>query len=125
MRKVHFEEGGAIRKPRKKSPKRDEKVGQALATQRGGAIRKPKKKDPRRNAKINQALSTEAGGKIKFHDETHKYLYGKLSGKGGKLDSSRCRKLMHGIMSRSGNLELVHFWEGRRFTQECSRPPGA
>ena len=105
MKQVTFEEeqdeeGGAIRKPKKKEPKRNAKVEEALATERGGAIRKPKKKEPKRNAKVEEALATERGGKIKFHDKTHEYLYHKLSGRGGKLDSPVCRKLMHSVMSK-------------------------
>ena len=99
-KKVTFDEGGAIRNPKKKEPDRDEKIMQALAVYKGGAIRKPKKKEPKRNEKIMQALATHKGGGIKFHDRGHKYLYNNLSGKGGRLDSAMCRKMMHNIMSK-------------------------
>ena len=110
-KKVTFE-GGAIRNPKKKEPERDEKIMQALATSVGGAIRNPKKKEPERDEKIMQALATSVGGSnrkksnrkkggsIKFHDSAHKYLYQKLSGRGGRLDSAMCRKMMHNIMSK-------------------------
>jgi len=104
---VTFDEGGAIHKPKKKEPERDEKIMQALAVYKGGAIRKPKKKEPKRDEKIMQALATHKGGSIrkksggiKFHDRAHKYLYNNLSGKGGRLDSAMCRKMMHNIMSK-------------------------
>ena len=95
-----FEEGGAIRKPRKKSPKRDDKIEQALATKVGGAIRKPRKKSPKRDDKIEQALATKVGGRMRFHDAKHEYLFKKLTGKGAKHDSPMCRKMMHDIMSK-------------------------
>ena len=60
--------GGAIKKPRKRSPRKNEKIEQALATQAqfGGAIKKPKKRSPRKNEKIQQALAAQAqvGGAI-------------------------------------------------------------
>ena len=92
------EEGGSIRKAKKKSPKRNEKIEQALATRVGGSIRNVKKKSPKKNEKIAQALKTRVGGGIKFHDRNHEYLYNKLSGKGGHLDSPECRKMMHSVM---------------------------
>ena len=93
------EEGGAIRKPRKKSPKRDEKIEQALATKVGGAIRKPRKKSPKRDEKIEQALATKVGGGMKFHDAQHKYMYQKLSGRGASRDSPMCRNMMQSIIN--------------------------
>ena len=103
-----LEEGGAIRKDkvRKRSPKRNEKIMQALAasSQKGGAIRKDKvrKRSPKRNEKIMQALaaSSQKGGTIKFHDKQHEYLYKNLSGKGARYDSPMCRKMMYGAMSK-------------------------
>lgn len=106
-------EGGSIRKPKKKSPKRNEKIEQALATQVGGAIRKPKKKSPKRNEKIEQALATRVGGQIKFHDRRHKYLYHKLSGRGGRLDSAQCRSMMHGIMKNYDPVLFQSYLNGR------------
>ena len=98
VRRVKF--GGAILKPRKKSPKRNEKIEQALATKVGGAIVKPRKKSPKKDEKIQQALATKVGGGLKFHDYTHKYMYKKLTGKGAKHDSAQCRGMMHTIMSK-------------------------
>ena len=92
--------GGAILKPRKKSPKRNEKIEQALATKVGGAIRNPRKKSPKKDEKIQQALATKVGGRLKFNDYTHKYMYNKLTGKGARHDSAQCRGMMHTIMSK-------------------------
>ena len=99
IRRVKFS-GGAISKPRKKSPKRNTKIEQALATQVGGAITKAKKKSPKKNEKIMQALATRVGGSLKFHDPTHRYMYNKLTGHGARRDSARCRTVMHNIMSK-------------------------
>ena len=93
--------GGAIRKARPKEVLRDEKVMQALAaSMRGGAIRNTRKKEAKRDKKIDQALAAKRGGRIKFHDKSHEYLYKKLSGRGGRLDSPQCRKMMFHIMDR-------------------------
>ena len=105
QRLVTFEQdripGGAIRKTHRKEPLRNEKVMQALAASvRGGSIRKARKKEPSRNKKIEQALAAKRGGGIRFHDKSHKYLYEKLSGRGGRLDSALCRKMMFNIMDK-------------------------
>ena len=92
------ETGGAIRKPRKRSPKRNEKIEQALATEKGGAIRKARKRSPKKDLKIEQALATKVGGGIRFHDQQHKYMYNKLTGRGASKDSPQCRTMMHSIM---------------------------
>ena len=63
---------------------------------RGGAIRKPRKKSPKKDNKIMEALATKVGGR--FHDRKHKYLSEKLTGRGGRLDSPECRRMMHDIM---------------------------
>ena len=99
IRRVRFS-GGAIRKARKKSPKRDQKIEQALATKIGGAIRKVRKKSPKKDEKIMQALATKVGGSMKFHDRNHKYMFEKLTGHGAKRDSAKCRTMMHSIMSK-------------------------
>ena len=91
--------GGAIRNPKKKEIERDEKLEQALATSVGGSIRRARKKEPKRNRKIGQALATR-GGRIRFHDKSHEYLYKNLSGRGGRLDSAMCRKMMFNIMDK-------------------------
>ena len=109
--------GGAIRKAKKRSPKKDTKIEEALATkmQSGGAIRKPKKKSPKKDQKVEEAIAAKmqggklaadsgaplvgAGGKLKFHDATHKYLHQKLSGRGGHIDSPFVREKMHQLMS--------------------------
>ena len=93
--------GGAIKKPRKKSPKRDPKIEEALEMQAkmGGAIVNPKTKKPKKDKKIEDVLEMQAKmGGTRFHNPTHKYLHEKLSGRGGKLDSNLCRKMMYGIM---------------------------
>jgi len=102
--------GGAISKPRVKleeKTKKDLKIMEALATQKGGAISKPRvkiKEKTKKDLKIMEALATQKGGAIskpkRFHDFRHKYLYNKLSGKGGALDSRECHDAMHSIMSR-------------------------
>ena len=92
--------GGAIRKAHKKEAARDDKLMQALGTFEGGAIRKARKKELKRDKKLEQALSARKGGGIRFHDKAHKYLYNKLSGRGGRLDSPMCRKMMHQIMDK-------------------------
>ena len=101
---VTFEQGGAIRKDKAhlKEPVRDEKLMQALETFEGGAIHKPRKREPKRHKKIEQALAAQAqkGGRMRFHDKAHEYLYKKLSGRGGRLDSAMCRKMMFQIMDK-------------------------
>ena len=96
--------GGAIKKVKKRSPRKNEKIQQALAEQAqvGGAIKKVKKRSPRKNEKIQQALAEQAqvGGRLKFHDQKHQYLYNKLTGHGAKKDSPQCRSMMHSIMSK-------------------------
>ena len=71
--------------------------------QRGGAIQKPTlKKKKKKDYKIDDAIRTQAqnmGGKL-FHSPTHKYLWNKVSGRGGRLDSPFCREKMHQLMSR-------------------------
>jgi len=106
-------EGGRIRKPRKRSPRRDEKIEEALAAEKGGRIRKPRKRSPKRDEKIEEALAAEKGGRIRkrkkstrggrvrrYHSKKHKYLMEKLTGRGGKLDSPECRRQMFHIMKR-------------------------
>ena len=105
--KLHIDgaitKGGAIKKPRKKSPKRDEKIEEALQKKNeGGAIRKPRKKSPKRDEKIEEALHKKyEGGAIrkpkKYHSKHHKYLMEKLTGRGGRLDSPQCRNMMHHV----------------------------
>ena len=99
VRRVRFE-GGAIKNPKKKERKMDEKIAQALAAQaQGGAIRKPKKRERRVDPKIQQALAAQAqGGGL--YDEKHRYMMQKLSGRGAKHDSPQCRADMHSILSR-------------------------
>ena len=102
-RSVTFGEipGGAIRHVMYSEPRRDEKLLQALALDvRGGAIRKARKREPKRHKKIEQAIASKRGGGMKFHDKSHKYLYENLSGRGGRLDSAMCRKMVHQIMDK-------------------------
>ena len=117
-KKVNFE-GGAIVAPKLKKKKKDEKVEEALdaqAAKMGGAIRKPTLKKKKKKPKIEEALDAQAekmGGSIKnktqeapqrpakiFHTPTHKYLWQKLSGVGGRMDTPFCREKMHQLMSR-------------------------
>ena len=95
------EVGGAIRKPRKRSPKKQEEIEEALEkTMQGGAIRKPKKRSPKKKQDIEEALDRKMqGGKIKFHDPIHKYVHPRLSGRGGRFDSPFVREKMHQLMS--------------------------
>ena len=72
--------GGALRKAKKKSPKKDLKLEQALATQVGGALQKQKTR--------------------RYHDSAHKYLMNKLSGRGGHMDSAECRGMLHHLMRK-------------------------
>jgi len=94
--------GGAIRKARKKSPKKNLKVEEAIEKKmQGGAIRKAKKKSPQKNPKVEEALEKKMqGGKLRFHDATHKYLHQSLSGRGGRFDPPFVREKMHQLMSR-------------------------
>ena len=65
----------------------------------GGAIIKPRKKSPKKlDEKIRQALATKVGGSLNFYDKTHKYMHAKLSGHGARRDSAQCRTMMHSIM---------------------------
>ena len=78
----------------------------------GGAIRKPTLKKKKKKPKIEEAIDAQAekmGGSIKnkthrpakiFHTPTHKYLWQKLSGVGGRMDTPFCREKMHQLMSR-------------------------
>ena len=92
---------------KKKSPKKSQKIEEALsATMQGGAIKKVRKKrSPKKKPKIDQALQKSfEGGRVSrklrtYHDPTHKYLSAKLTGRGGGLDSALCRKKMFELMS--------------------------
>ena len=72
----------------------------------GGAIgKKVKRRQQKKEKKIEEALQQQMqGGRVQrigkrtFHSATHKYLMEKLTGRGGKLDSSLCRKKMHDVM---------------------------
>lgn len=74
--------------------------------QQGGAIKKPKRKPSQKTLKElkeGEAIAhqmQQQGGAIKYHDAMHKYLHHKLSGRGGRLDSTLCREKMHQVMSR-------------------------
>ena len=94
-------QGGAIRKPRKRSPKKKQEIDEALEkTMQGGAIRKPRKRSPKKKQDIEEALDRKMqGGKIKFHDPIHKYVHPRLSGRGGRFDSPFVREKMHQLMS--------------------------
>ena len=64
----------------------------------GGAIKKPKRKEPKRDEKIEQALATKVGGGMRFYDKQHEYMHHKLSGKGGMHDSPECRGMMYSML---------------------------
>jgi len=97
--------GGSIRNPKKKSPKKDRKIEEALQTQVGGSIRNARKKSPKKNKKVREALKTQIGGGIRFHSTKHKWLYNNLSGRGGRLDSPQVRQHMYDLMKQyDGNL---------------------
>ena len=72
----------------------------------GGAItKKVKKRSPKKEYKIQEALATETGGAIKkrgvrYYNKHHKYLKEKLTGRGGRLDSTECRKMMYHVMKK-------------------------
>ena len=94
-------EGGAIRKPRKRSPRKMPKIEEALEkTAQGGAIRKARKRSPKKmKPKIEEAIEKKAqGGRMRFHDPIHKHLHKQLSGRGGRLDDPYTRKKMHEVM---------------------------
>jgi len=95
-------QGGAIRKPKRRSPKKIPKIEEALEKKmQGGAIRKPKKRSPKKIPKIEEALEKKMqGGAIRFHDAMHKHLHNNLSGRGGRFDSALVREKMHQVMSR-------------------------
>lgn len=66
----------------------------------GGSIRKPKKKSPKKNPAVEEALNQKMqGGRVRFHDPIHKYVHGRLSGKGGRFDPPFVREKMHQMMS--------------------------
>ena len=90
--------GGAIKDPKQKKRKKDPKIEEALETQArqmGGRIPKknPKRVEPRRQKRDEIEPSI-------FHNPTHRYLHGKLSGRGGSMDTPFCRAKMHQLMSR-------------------------
>ena len=68
---------------------------QVLA-QKGGAIVKPKKRSPKKQPKIEQAIQRT----MQFHDSTHKYLHQNLTGRGGRFDKAHVRERMHDLMKR-------------------------
>ena len=66
----------------------------------GGAIRQPKKRSPKKKQAIEEALNKKMqGGKMRFHDPIHKYVHPRLSGRGGRFDSPSVREKMHQLMS--------------------------
>ena len=74
------------------------KFDDGAGEEEGGAIRKPRKKSPKRDEKIEQALATKVGGRMKFYDAQHKYMFNKLSGRGARSDTAQCRQMMQSIM---------------------------
>ena len=68
--------------------------------EQGGAIRKAKKRSPKKTPKVEEALEKQMqGGKMKYHDRMHKHLHKNLSGRGGRFDSQFVREKMHQVMS--------------------------
>jgi len=93
--------GGKVLKPRKRSPKRTQKIEEALAKKmQGGKISKPKKRSPKKNLPVQEAIQKKMqGGKIKFHDPIHRHLHKNLSGRGGRFDPPFVRQKMHQMLS--------------------------
>ena len=93
--------GGAIKKAKKRSPKKDPVIQEAIAKKfQGGAIKKPKKKSQKKPEAFEEAIAKKMqGGKLRFHDATHKFLHQNLSGRGGRLDKPFVREKMHELMS--------------------------
>ena len=73
----------------------------------GGKLspKKIRKKSPRKETQVSEALEkTMQGGKLekkklRFHDPIHKYLHKNLTGRGGKFDSPFVRKKMTELMN--------------------------
>ena len=111
--------GGAIKrkKAKKKEPERDEDIEDAIATQTGGAIKRKKvrKRSPKKDEDVEEALATQTGGRVKYHNSTHKYLMQNLTGRGGRLDSAECRRMMYHIMKKAPK-EVWHTYIRGRHT---------
>ena len=95
--------GGAIKKPRKKSPKRDPKIEEAI------------------EAKIKQGGSMK---KRKYHDAIHKHLMQNLTGRGGGFDSPFVREKMHQLTS-SYHPSIFHSYLSGRVRNLPSDPAHA
>ena len=68
--------------------------------EQGGAIIKPRKRSPKKKPKVDEALEKKMqGGKMKYHDRIHKHLHKNLTGRGGRFDSQFVREKMHQLMS--------------------------
>ena len=110
--------GGAIKrkKAKKKEPERDEDIEDAIATT-GGAIKRKKvrKRSPKKDQEVEQAIAAQTGGRVKYHNSTHKYLMQNLTGRGGRMDSAECRRMMYHIMKKAPK-EVWHTYIRGRHT---------
>ena len=112
--------GGAIIKPKKRSPKKPPaKITEALAASvQGGSIKTVKKRQKKPQKKpqkdIEEALSASMqGGKLTFHDSVHKHLHHTLSGRGGRFDSAWAREKLHQVMSGAHPALFQSYLSGR------------
>ena len=66
----------------------------------GGRIAKPKKRSPKKDQKVREAIQKKIqGGKLRFHDPIHRHLHKNLSGRGGRFDPPFVRQKMHQMLS--------------------------
>ena len=110
-KKPKEETGGAIRKPKRRTPKKPARVLDADVEDTGGAIRKPKRRSPKKPARVLDADVEETGGAVKkprrrrrYHDRVHRHLMENLSGRGGRFDSPFVRKKMHEMLQHDPTL---------------------
>ena len=113
--KLSYKKGAAApaeaapKKRRRK--KKNVKFQEPPESEVGGAIRAPRKRSPKKKPKIDEAIKEKMKGT--FWDPTHKYLHSKLSGTGGRLDSPYCREKMHQVMSRYHPALFQSYLSGR------------
>jgi len=123
-----LDEGGAIQKVRKRSPKKLPKIDEALQKQmQGGAIHKVRRRSPKKKPKIEEALQKQMqGGKMKYHDRMHRHLHKNLSGRGGRFDSQFVREKMHQVMSSYHPALFQSYMSGkvRDIPQHSRNEPG-
>ena len=86
--------------------------------EQGGAITKPRKRSPKKHRKIeeaNEALIKQGGAikKRKYFDPIHKHLMENLSGRGGAFDTPFVRKKMHELLSYEDPTVFDSYMKGR------------